>query len=150
MQRGRRSGRARPRRTFFGPGPTPSTGLWRRPTVSSPPSPGRRFSPPDIDNTTVRSGGDNVGQKETKAANESAAPPRLEEVLLRAAAGDRSVLPRLRELLRAPLLTELLGNLARHAQQVIINGLCGTDLATREGLEKKMAELRSEVGGRGT
>ena len=85
-------------------------------------------------------------KKATKAAVLEAADG-LDDLLRRAEAGDPAVLPHLKALLAKPGVTDLLGNLAHRLQESVVTGLCGKNLAYREGLAQKMAEMRAELAG---
>jgi hypothetical protein len=86
------------------------------------------------------------GNKATKDAVLEAADG-LDDLLRRAEAGDRAVLPHLKDILATPGVTDLLGNLALRLQETVMTGLCGKNLAYREGVAQKMADMRAELAG---
>jgi hypothetical protein len=66
----------------------------------------------------------------------------------RAQKGDRSALPALREVLKAPAAVDLLGgDLARQAQLALIHNYSGQNLLVRESLTRKLELLRGELAG---
>lgn len=70
------------------------------------------------------------------------------EVLDRAKAGDRSVLPQVRTLLdKFPSLVDELGDLDRFARNAMLGLLDGDDLLTREAEERKLVALVEDVAG---
>jgi hypothetical protein len=69
------------------------------------------------------------------------------DLLQRAEDGDASVLPKFREVLKSPEITDLLGNLARRVEIAMVDGATGGNLAMREGLTKRLAEMRAELAG---
>ena len=72
----------------------------------------------------------------------------MRQVLERAQQGDRSVLPRLRELLdERPELWREAGDLAAHAREAMLNLAAGGSLLLREAVARKMAELEGELAG---
>jgi hypothetical protein len=75
------------------------------------------------------------------------AADRADDLLRRAQNGDSSVVPQLRELLQKPGMTDLLGGLVRQVQDAVVGGLCGPNLAVQEGINKKMADMRTELAG---
>lgn len=81
---------------------------------------------------------------ETPACREA----RLRELISRAQAGDRSVLPDLRQALAADSsLWTLYGDLAAQAQASWLNMLAGRDLYLYEAVRHKLEELRAELAG---
>ncbi|HVK10511.1 MAG TPA: hypothetical protein VM597_17215 [Gemmataceae bacterium] len=68
-------------------------------------------------------------------------------LLQRAEKGDQAVLPQVRQVLAAPEVTDLFGNLARRVEATVVEKVCGGNLAMREGLTKKLAEMRAELNG---
>jgi hypothetical protein len=71
----------------------------------------------------------------------------VQEFLDRAGRGDEATLPVLREMLKEPAAMELCGNLAAHAERLLIRKFAGKDLTLSEGLRRKMDSLRVELGG---
>jgi hypothetical protein len=80
-----------------------------------------------------------------------AVPTGADEVrkfLKRARRGDASTLPALRAMLRDPAAVDLLGgDLARRAEQSLLNAAAGEDLAFKQALTRKLELLRTEVAG---
>lgn len=69
-------------------------------------------------------------------------------MLQRARAGDESVLPAVREMLKNADAVELLGgNLARQAELSLIRGVTGKNLSFQEALIRKLDLLRAELAG---
>ena len=67
----------------------------------------------------------------------------------RARRGDAAALPELRLALDAnPHLWQRFGDLARQAEQALVDLAAGNDLYLRECLARRVAELRGELGGR--
>ena len=71
----------------------------------------------------------------------------LQEFLRRAHDGDEATLPVLKEMLKVPAIVEHCGNLAAHVEDTLVGKVAGQDLAVREGLRRKLASLRAELGG---
>jgi len=71
----------------------------------------------------------------------------VQAFLDRAHNGDETTLPVLREMLQVPAIVEHCGNLAAHVEDTLVGKLAGQDLAVREGLRRKLASLRAELGG---
>jgi hypothetical protein len=72
----------------------------------------------------------------------------LKELVERAQAGDRAVLPALREFLDTH--TEVwreAGDLARQAELAWLNMIAGKDLLLHESLERKLREMKAELEG---
>jgi hypothetical protein len=66
----------------------------------------------------------------------------------RAQKGDKTALPALRELLKEPAAVDLLGgDLAKQAQQTLINKFSGKNLLFRESLTRKLELLQAELAG---
>lgn len=66
----------------------------------------------------------------------------------RAQKGDKTALPALQELLKAPALVDALGgDLAKQAQLTLINRFSGQNLLLKESLTRKVALLREELVG---
>jgi hypothetical protein len=75
-------------------------------------------------------------------------PQELKKILDRASKGDESVLPVVREILKdAGAVDRLGGNLARQAEQSLINTSVGENLSFREALVRKLQLLRAELAG---
>jgi hypothetical protein len=90
-----------------------------------------------------------VSHGTTKPAKQAVrkATDEIDDLLHRAQNGDRSVLPWLRDLLKDGEMTDLLGGLVRQVRDAVVDGLCGENLAVREGIIKKMAEMRTDLAG---
>ena len=74
----------------------------------------------------------------------------LAQLLKRAEAGDRSVLPQLRRALDSdPDLWRAYGDLAAHAEASLAMLAAGQNLLLAESLKRKLAELKAELGGDG-
>ena len=71
----------------------------------------------------------------------------LRKLVDRAHQGDESTLPVLRDLLNHPANVESFGNIAQHAEYSLIRKLVGKDVATREGIRRKMDIMRAELAG---
>jgi hypothetical protein len=72
----------------------------------------------------------------------------LGQLVERAKKGDTSALPALRAFLVDPgIVDKLNGDLARVAQQSLVNAAAGEDLAFREALLRKLEVLRAELAG---
>ncbi len=87
----------------------------------------------------------NSEQPVPEAAQE--ATDRVGDLLRRAEAGDPAVLPQIREVLASPEVVDLLGNLARRVERGLVDTVSGGNLAVREGLTKKLAEMRADLNG---
>jgi hypothetical protein len=78
-------------------------------------------------------------------------PPPTEDIrslIKRAQCGDESTLPAVRKFLQNPEAIDLLGgDLARQAELSFISNAAGKDLAFREALVGKLAQLRAELAG---
>jgi hypothetical protein len=75
----------------------------------------------------------------------------IRDVLTRASQGDRSALPRLRELLGADprgMIEVCGGDLAAGVETAAVLRMSGQNLALQYGLTSKLAELRAELAGR--
>jgi len=70
-------------------------------------------------------------------------------VLTKAQEGDTSVLSQLQAMFRedGPPLVEFLGNMAALVESNLLSGMFGKDLATKEGLKRKLALLREGLAG---
>jgi hypothetical protein len=72
----------------------------------------------------------------------------LRQVVLRAEQGDASVMPLLRRLLdETPTLWQRYGDLAEQAELAWLSLVCGNNLALRESLTRRLAQLRAELAG---
>jgi hypothetical protein len=72
----------------------------------------------------------------------------LRELVRRAHEGDAGVLPRLRRLLdERPEIWEQAGDLARHAEQALLELVAGRSLFAREAVGRKLAELKAGLAG---
>jgi hypothetical protein len=68
--------------------------------------------------------------------------------LKRAAAGDATALPPIRELLRAPGIIEAWGgDLARRAERALLDAAAGDNLVFKEAVTRKLELLRAELAG---
>ena len=85
---------------------------------------------------------------EPSEADRRAGQADLAQLLKRAEAGDRSVLPELRRALdRDDALWRGYGDLAAHAEASLAMLAAGPNLFLAESLKRKLAELKAEVGG---
>ena len=85
---------------------------------------------------------------EPSKAEQRAEMDELAQLLKRAEAGDRSVLPQLRRALDGdPDLWRGYGNLAAHAEASLAMLAAGPNLLLAESLRRKLAELKAELGG---
>jgi hypothetical protein len=87
----------------------------------------------------------NAANPESATVDAHEATDWIGELLERAEAGDQTVLPKVREVLQSPEITDLLGNLARRVEVTIVAGATGGNLAMQEGLTKKLADMRAEL-----
>jgi hypothetical protein len=72
----------------------------------------------------------------------------IRELVRRAHEGDAGVLPRLRRLLdERPEVWRQAGDLARHAEQCLLDVLAGKSLFAREAVGRKLAELKAGLAG---
>jgi hypothetical protein len=68
--------------------------------------------------------------------------------LRRAASGDESTLPVVREILQTPDLVDAFGgNLAKTLEREVVQRIAGSDLLLRQALLRKLESLRSELAG---
>jgi hypothetical protein len=90
-----------------------------------------------------------VSQSSAKPGKQAVqqATDEIDDLLYRAQNGDQAVLPQVRDLLQKPGMTDLLGGLVRQVQDAVVGGMCGNNLAFREGIAQKMAEMRTELAG---
>src|SRR5438445_399880 len=71
----------------------------------------------------------------------------LREVVQRAEQGDRSALPALRKFLdEHPAVWRQCGDLAAVAERAWLDLACGTNLALRESVMRRLEQLRAELG----
>jgi hypothetical protein len=89
-----------------------------------------------------------VRPNEPGEAEQRAEKDELAQLLQRAEAGDRSVLPQLQRALDGnPALWRGYGDLAAHAEASLAMLAAGPDLLLAESLKRKLAELKAELGG---
>jgi hypothetical protein len=89
-----------------------------------------------------------VRPTEPSEADQRAGQADLAQLLKKAEAGDRSVLPQLRRVLDGdPDLWRGYGNLAAHAEASLAMLAAGPNLLLAESLKRKLAELKAELGG---
>jgi hypothetical protein len=74
-------------------------------------------------------------------------PEELHEFLERAQRGEQTTLPMLQEFLKDPQMMDICGNLAAHAERILIGKFSGKDLAVSEGVRRKLESLRAELAG---
>ena len=87
-------------------------------------------------------------QDKPSEADQWAGEADLAQLLKKAEAGDRSVLPQLRRALDGdPDLWRGYGNLAAHAEASLAMLAAGPNLLLAESLKRKLAELKAELGG---
>ena len=87
-------------------------------------------------------------QDKPSEADQWAGEADLAQLLKKAEAGDRSVLPQLRRVLDGdPDLWRGYGNLAAHAEASLAMLAAGPNLLLAESLKRKLAELKAELGG---
>ena len=85
---------------------------------------------------------------EPSEAGQRAGQAELARLLQRAEAGDRSVLPQLRQVLDSDdHLWRSYGDLAAHAEASLAMLAAGPNLLLAESLKRKLAELKAELGG---
>jgi hypothetical protein len=89
-----------------------------------------------------------VKPNEPSEADQRAGQADLAQLLKRAEAGDRSVLPQLQRALDGnPDLWRGYGDLAAHAEASLALLAAGPNLLLAESLKRKLAELKAELGG---
>ena len=89
-----------------------------------------------------------MNPNEPSEADQRAGQADLAQLLKKAEAGDRSVLPQLRRALDGdPDLWRGYGNLAAHAEASLAMLAAGPNLLLAESLKRKLAELKAELGG---
>ena len=89
-----------------------------------------------------------MNPNEPSEADQRAGQADLAQLLKKAEAGDRSVLPQLRRALDGdPDLWRGYGNLAAHAEASLAMLAAGPNLLLAESLRRKLAELKAELGG---
>ena len=71
--------------------------------------------------------------------------PEVQQILVRAAAGDASVLPQVRELLKHPAYVEGLGDVASFALDKLIREAAGDNLAVQEGIRTKYEQTLARL-----
>jgi hypothetical protein len=71
----------------------------------------------------------------------------LRDLLRRAAEGDESTLPVVREYLKRPGALEAYGDMGRAAQQTLIKVFTGKHLVNREAMLARLEQLREELAG---
>jgi hypothetical protein len=74
-------------------------------------------------------------------------PKELLSLIQRSEQGDATTLPALHEMLKKTEFLEACSNVARHAQNALVNKYAGKNLPIREGLEQKMQYLQAELAG---
>ncbi len=73
----------------------------------------------------------------------------LRQMVERAHKGDATALPQLRKLLdHNPQLWQMVGDLARHAEEALVGLAAGQSLVLRESLVRRLAELKAELAPR--
>src|SRR5262249_40546452 len=102
--------------------------------------------------TSTKDNGDARVSEGAKTTNPPASRPadvdQLRQLVERAKKGDATALPALRVLLLDPgIVDKLNGDLARVAQQSLVNAAAGNDLAFREAVLRKLEMLRAELAG---
>jgi hypothetical protein len=73
----------------------------------------------------------------------SSPDPEIRAVLARAARGDATALPRVRELLAQPGFARGVGDVADFAREELVGKLAGSNLAVAEGVRRKVAEVEA-------
>ena len=63
------------------------------------------------------------------------------------AEGDAGVLPQVQEVLKSPGVTDLLGNLAGRVEMAVVESVTGGNVAMREALTRKLADMRADLNG---
>jgi hypothetical protein len=71
----------------------------------------------------------------------------LRRFLERAQGGDQTTLPMVQEFLKDSHMVDVCGNLAAHAERILIEKFSGKDLTVKEGVRRKLESLRAELGG---
>src|SRR5262245_36967482 len=75
-------------------------------------------------------------------------PEQIQALMKKAANGDKSTLPVLRELMKSPEAVDLLGgDLARETQLKLIDKLSGKNLLLKESIGKKLETMKAEIEG---
>lgn len=72
---------------------------------------------------------------------------KLQALTDRVESGDGSALPAIRATLERPGLAEETGNLAKEALDLLMASACGQDVARKQGLTRKLEEMRVELLG---
>lgn len=91
-----------------------------------------------------------VVQTRLALKGDQAAMTGLSEAVSRAQNGDEAALPALREVLQSKKsseLLDLLGNLAGHAERMLVTSYAGKNLAFKEAIARKLVLLRAELTG---
>jgi hypothetical protein len=109
--------------------------------------PAQRSWLPASVNTSAVNGGRDVGNANLPVKGVPTDPKDLTLILQRAQRGDEKTLPVLWELLKDSHMVEVYGNLAKHAENKLIEKLLGKDLAVSEGVRRKLVSLRAELSG---
>ncbi len=74
--------------------------------------------------------------------------PEIQAHFRRAEKGDKSAMPEVRQLLDKPGIAAILGgDLARRAEEQLLDSMCKTNLVARESTLRVMADLRAELAG---
>src|SRR5262249_21194646 len=105
-------------------------------------SPARRWWRPATGSTSGGSGG-----KDVSDANLATSTEALREVVLREARGEPWTLPEVRKVLQDPKLVNIFGDLAAQVEQSLIRAAVGDSELRRGALERKLEEMRAELGG---
>jgi hypothetical protein len=72
----------------------------------------------------------------------------MQQLLKRAQEGDLTSLPQLRSFLDSnPELWQHVGDLAAHAELTMLTLVAGNDLLAKETIQRKLADLKAELGG---
>jgi len=71
----------------------------------------------------------------------------LDDMLRQAEEGDPATGPWVEEILCRPEVADLLGNLAKQVELVVIGNMAGENVAYREGVSQKLAKMRKELAG---
>ena len=88
----------------------------------------------------------NVNEPEAATTSNSEHP--LRKLVQRAQDGDESSLPELRVMLDAcPKLWREVGDLAMRSRKMWLEMIAGSDLFTREAIERRLAEMQAELAG---
>jgi hypothetical protein len=74
-------------------------------------------------------------------------PKELRKLLDLAQKGDEKTLPAIHEMLKTPRWIEACGNLAKHAEDILIRKFAPKDLAVSVGLRRKLEVMQDELAG---